>query len=297
MREYAKFSQDLANLLGEQPQGLSLPQRFARLLRRVHQGRSPELSLMSTVYWADSYFSLAQAMWLDAYRRAIEGLPASDPARDPAIASLLHAAAYSSNSSGHFAQHRKPTSPEALAALARYRLRSVPKYWLAKMREVAEDLIGSTKNHSVTNRNFADLLRPDVLESIDAVYADPPYSAVHYSRFYHVLESLTLYDHPGSEFDGRYRPLPLRHQSPFSIESQVNAAFNTLIEGVAKAGKPLVISYSDSALLPIDRLKATCRTHYPHRVDVVEIGYSHATMGRRDTKSNAVVELLIVCRN
>ena len=41
-----------------------------------------------------SYFSLEQCLWLDAYRQAIEDLPADHLGRATALSCLLHAAAY-----------------------------------------------------------------------------------------------------------------------------------------------------------------------------------------------------------
>ena len=59
---------------------------------------------------------------------------------------------------------------------------------------------------------------------------------VHYSRFYHALETLVLYDYPTIQpkgeglVKGRYREG--RHQSPFSIRSQVRGAFEGLFQGI-----------------------------------------------------------------
>ena len=38
------------------------------------------------------------------------------------------------------------------------------------------------------------------------VYADPPYTSDHYSRYCDLYETLILYDYPLSEATGRYRP-------------------------------------------------------------------------------------------
>ena len=37
------------------------------------------------------------------------------------------------------------------------------------------------------------------------VYADPPYTRDHYSRYYHLLDTLLLYDYPDPVGKGQYR--------------------------------------------------------------------------------------------
>ena len=89
------------------------------------------------------------------------------------------------------------------------------------------------------------------------VYADPPYTRDHYSRFYHVLETISLWDDPGvsttriraktTTFSrGVYRAD--RHQSPFCIKSQAPGAFERLFSAVRDLQAPLVLSYSPYAI-------------------------------------------------
>jgi len=84
------------------------------------------------------------------------------------------------------------------------------------------------------------------------VYADPPYTRDHYSRFYHVLETLAVGDEPMVSTmkvngvvklsRGLYRAE--RHQSPFCIKSEVLPAFEALFGGTAHRGVPIAVSYS-----------------------------------------------------
>src|SRR5207253_2965645 len=62
------------------------------------------------------------------------------------------------------------------------------------------------------------------------IYADPPYSKDHYSRYYHVLETLVRYDYPSAAGAGRYRPD--RYSTPFSLRRQAPAAFNALFQAI-----------------------------------------------------------------
>ena len=89
-------------------------------------------------------------------------------------------------------------------------------------------------------------------DEVTMVYADPPYTRDHYSRFYHVLETLSLGDIPEistvkvrdkvSLSKGLYRQD--RHQSAFCIKSQASEAFNDLFRIASKKGKKVLLSYS-----------------------------------------------------
>lgn len=89
-------------------------------------------------------------------------------------------------------------------------------------------------------------------DEVTMVYADPPYTRDHYSRFYHVLETLSLGDIPEISTvkvrdkvrlsKGLYRQD--RHQSAFCIKSQASEAFNDLFRIASKKGKKVLLSYS-----------------------------------------------------
>jgi adenine-specific DNA-methyltransferase len=134
------------------------------------------------------------------------------------------------------------------------------------------------------------------------VYADPPYAFVHYSRFYHAMETLCLYDYPdlqikgGSMVKGRYREV--RHQSPFCIRSQVDGAFEDLFIGVKKSKSNLALSYSDSAMITLEKLlsiaQRVLKTKY--EIWVEEIDHQHMTMGRANDRQRKVTEYMLLAR-
>ena len=132
------------------------------------------------------------------------------------------------------------------------------------------------------------------------VYADPPYAFVHYSRFYHALETLCLYDYPelqvkgGSIVKGRYREE--RHQSPFCIRSQVEGAFVKLFSGVKDANANLALSYSNAAMISMDRLLEISKKLLKSNYDVwfEDQDHHHMTMGRSNDRSREVKELILL---
>ncbi len=79
------------------------------------------------------------------------------------------------------------------------------------------------------------------------IYADPPYSRAQYSRYYHLLETLVLYDYPDCNDKGRYRAD--RVQTAFSLKSKVIAAMDAFFGAAAQTGGKLYLSYPRNGLL------------------------------------------------
>lgn len=147
-----------------------------------------------------------------------------------------------------------------------------------------------------------------------AVYADPPYTRYHYSRYYHVLETICLRDNPkvtttfpngkGGISRAIYRAG--RHQSPFCIKSEAEEAFDKLFQKVKELNVPLVLSYSpfdtSKAVTPrlqtIDQLIEKAKQYF-EEVKVVSPGkFTHSKLNSVDKnfESNDEAELLIVCK-
>src|SRR5262249_31670739 len=83
---------------------------------------------------------------------------------------------------------------------------------------------------------------------VTTVYADPPYTAQQYSRFYHLLDTIVsgclrpLQRVRGAVTSGLYPDG--RYLSPYCSRRNAPAAFMNLAEVSASAGARLVISYS-----------------------------------------------------
>ncbi|GAJ99584.1 site-specific DNA-methyltransferase [Geomicrobium sp. JCM 19055] len=126
------------------------------------------------------------------------------------------------------------------------------------------------------------------------VYADPPYCFVHYSRFYHAIETLVRYDYPDVKYKGRYRSD--RHQSPFCIRTKVESAFIELFKRVNKKNANLVLSYSNTGMIELDELIKLAKNNFDkdYKIEVRIQDYMHSTMGRKEDKSRKVQEALIL---
>jgi adenine-specific DNA-methyltransferase len=271
-------------------------------LQQMVKERRTELDsfpyVLMSAYFANTYIGLRHAIEIDSYRYAIDQeFPVGDDLRDVLLVALMFATSYCNAGTGHFAQYRDIETPQVLDDVFIYRSRDFLAYFTSKLDELAARLSPAPYDNQVWTLDFREALAPERLDGVSLVYADPPYSFVHYSRFYHLLETLVRYDYPACEFKGRYRHD--RHQSPFCIRRQAAGAFEALIQPLAERRIQLVISYSDapSNMISLDEILALCAKHYPAGFDVrVEyLDYRHTTMGRRGDKHRDVQEALIVC--
>lgn len=270
-------------------------------------------------YYGGVYFSYKQAVEIDIILESIHRL-VSEENRDLFLAALLSTASDVVDTVGkHFAQpikardfkgnikitvYNKAVKDKTIDVVALYR------EWLLKYK----DLSKSDFRHITLQGDYEQCLRvlPD---NIKTVYADPPYTRDHYSRYYHVLETLALRDTPkistvtihGSTHvsNGIYRED--RHQSPFCIKSKAPEAFRKMFELTASTGRNLLLSYS-----PYDETKKThprvvtmqqliaLAEEYFDNVETVSAGsFKHNKLNSTEhfLEASDEAELLIVCTN
>jgi adenine-specific DNA-methyltransferase len=235
-------------------------------------------------HYADTYFSYPQCRDIDSIRFAIEEV--NDPYQKAVyLTILIFAMCYSQSTSGHFAQYLHPQH----ARLQPLRLIDLKEVFFNKCDELRIAAPACSGNKAFC-LDAADCISTVKDEGVRLVYLDPPYSAAQYSRFYHLLETMVLYDSPRLSFKGLYRQN--RYHSPFCYRSRVAGAFKQLVllsRRVLNAN--LVISYSDRGLLPLDELVALCRDEY-NEVDVLFHSHPHSSQGKG---VNTVREVLIRC--
>lgn len=250
-------------------------------------------------YYAGTWWSATQALWIDAIRQVAEEYR-SDPSYDAILASLMFSMAYASQGTGHYAQYRVANTESSMRDILLYRRRAMNELFLKKYDAVREQLPASPSAlaHRITALDYEDCLK-----DFDGgtVYADPPYAFVHYSRFYHALETLVLYDYPdiqrknGLVVKGRYREG--RHQSPFCIRTQVPDAFRKLFRGVSKSGSNLVLSYSNTGMITVDALGAIATEEFAGRsIEILSTDYKHMTLGRQFDRDRDVSECLLLVK-
>jgi adenine-specific DNA-methyltransferase len=252
-----------------------------------------------TRYYSGTWWSADQCLWIDAIREVADTQKGS-PHYSVILASLMYAMAYCGQGTGHYAQYRDASTRSAMRDILNYRLRRIDEYFLRKYEAVTSGLAKTppVHKHEITAQDYRDRLR--TLPRC-TVYADPPYCFVHYSRFYHAIETLVKYDYPqlqrrnGEVVKGRYRLG--RHQSPFCIRSRVADAFVDLFDGVGASRSNLVLSYSNTGMISLEDLMLIARQRLlGYTVWCRELDSTHMTMGRRNDRDRAVKEYLINAR-
>jgi len=83
------------------------------------------------------------------------------------------------------------------------------------------------------------------LKPHDLVFIDPPYSAVQYSRFYHVLEAIALGVTSPVFGVGRYPPLAERPSSQYSQKTTSLAAIKDLLSTLADRNVSAIVTFPD----------------------------------------------------
>jgi adenine-specific DNA-methyltransferase len=250
-------------------------------------------------FYSGTWWSAEQALWIDAIRQVAEEF-VDDPCYPLILSSLMFAMAYTSQGTGHYAQYRDAKTVSSMIDISLYRKKSLAKIFAKKYTDVLDSSPDKPYGmaHIVTSVDYRDCLHNF---SGGTVYADPPYAFVHYSRFYHAIETLILYDYPdiqkknGIIVKGRYREG--RHQSPFCIRSQVSDAFEGLFEGVNKTNSKLVLSYSNTGMISIKDLSELAQKHFAGKsIEIVSTDYQHMTLGRQFDRGRDVKECLLLVK-
>ncbi len=255
----------------------------------LHQEIVNEYVLFTRCY-SGTYWSLEQCEWIDALRRVADEYK-NDSLYDAILSSIIFAMSYSSQSTGHFAQFRKVT-PQNYRNILLYRRRTIKELFARKFDEILMMKKEGEKHENVCmSSDYRECLRRVPRGSI--VYADPPYSNVHYSRFYHAVETLVRYDYPAVKYNGRYRTD--RHQSPFDQAKHVRDAFIELFKGVKASDSHLILSYSDNGMLSPDEIVGIGSQimGQDYECTLCSKEYSHMKMGRAGEYKMDVNELLI----
>lgn len=243
--------------------------------------------------YSGTYWNYDQCVWIDAYKYVADHY--SNQSLRPAImAALMFAMSYNAQSTGHYAQYRDANNEKSMKDILIYRQKEITPFVRRKLTEL-RDAMPHTQDYEFETwaLDYRECLRAIPEES--TIYADPPYCFVHYSRFYHVLETLIKYDYPEVKYKGRYRTD--RHQSPFCIKTQVKDAFTDMFELTRAKNSNLVLSYSNTGMISLDEINELAADILPeYSIQLLTMDYKHSTMGRKFDKFKDVQEALITMK-
>lgn len=241
------------------------------------ESRFSQPACLFTGYYAGNYFGIRQAIEIDSMRLAIEAYRQqgniSDWQAKAFLAGLMSSCSRAVSTAGkHFAQplilnvnadeqrsfaltralsDRKVSIIEEMRkALSQIEERAALPRKVSKSFEVSfESLVADADLNGTAlafKQNFG-------VDGINTIYADPPYTAQQYSRFYHILETLLFYDYPvlqrhpsmpGILTQGLYRTD--RHKSVFCSKTAAPKAFEALFRIAQQTSDSLVLSYSET---------------------------------------------------
>jgi adenine-specific DNA-methyltransferase len=250
---------------------------------RTSKFRSP-YRLFSLTF-SGTYFGLKQSIEIDSLRFAFDELLLRQSITTAQhrwlVLALCRAIARCSTTTGHFAQFLSLKSHNKLKYIGQRR-RSIWEEWLHAISTL--NPVGSAtwrkKNHAF-NGDALELLKEltGAKSRPRVIYADPPYTNDQYSRYYHLFETLILYDYPVSFGKGRYRDG--RGVSVFCYKSKICESLETMIAQCAELRADLVLSYPTNGLMEESRTRipALLKRHYRSCDRPIEIQHSHSAMG------------------
>ena len=233
--------------------------------------------------YSDTYFSKKQCIEIDSLRYAIDTI--EEPFRDYLLTLLMASMTKVQSSPGHFAQYM-PKNNKRIKPLRKL---SVFENFLDKADDFNNFVISKFDN-KIFNVDYRELFNKNLVNDVACFYLDSPYTSDHYSRFYHVLETVCLYDNPILQHKGLYRQD--RFKSTFGYKKKAYIEFDFIMKKVSELKKVLIISYSSRGIVELDELLELARKHF-NKVELFEEKYNHSRQG---SGKISVVEYLIVLK-
>jgi adenine-specific DNA-methyltransferase len=184
------------------------------------------------------YYSPVQAIVFDALRQC---MPTDAEKQNVALAALVEAVSRAAAAPGHTAQPFQPTESSAKYIIEAWRRNP----WTL-VKDAVEEI--AKKSANVKGKGLVGDFERTILNLSggDLVFADPPYSGVHYSRFYHALETIVR----GAEFvpqgKGRYPSIENRPSSEFSKKTTAATAAMQLLNACSARRSTLILTFPTS---------------------------------------------------
>jgi adenine-specific DNA-methyltransferase len=272
--------------------------------RRLHRASdAPRPYRLFTYTYAGGYIGLKQSVDLDSLRYAIDVMlhnrQITSEQHRWLLLALCKALMKVAHTTGHFAQYLAIKESTYHRFIAKRR-REVFTEWLTAVTDLVPEGTASWRRRNRTFRMDAlSLLRvlPKLKAQPSVIYADPPYTSDHYSRYYHLLDTLVLYDYPDPIGKGQYRAD--RYISDFSLRTRVYSAFHELIASTAELGCELVLNYPANGLLsdPRKSLLRILKQYYRRAEVALAIAHEHSSLGAsKGIEKSPVTEFVFYAR-
>lgn len=297
---------------------------FAKMRAHLNKPAFNTAPLFTTIY-AGTYFGIKQSIQIDNHRRKLEELLKSDSINswqyNLVLTSLISTISQIVNSAGkHFAQ---PIKFENIlkndlleSRLYKNRIIDVDTILLENITNNISVINNNTSptNNIVLSKTMESILKSvDDLPNIDLIYADPPYTAQQYSRFYHIPEILIDYSIPELQIHRDKVTTGLypsdKFKSRFCSMTKVHEAFSDLLRLTKKTKSTLLLSYSKSlsddngnkrmiTIKQLEQLKEKIIPYY--KMQIVELDLKYKQLNNQDAinqKTENIEVLIIFSKN
>ncbi len=261
-------------------------------------------------YYAGTYFGIEQTIQIDAIIKTIHCIDYTK-VKNVLFSCLFYAmkeVVFSKD--GHMAQPLdiKKNSTRHL----KQRKKNIITYFKKKLDEFIEQgsELPQEVKHKIFNLDISELLKSDDFKNhpIKLIYADPPYTDMQYSRYYHLLNVAAMYDYPeptysrGAFTKGLYTEG--RNQSDLSKKSAAKKRLYELFSYCKDNNIVLALSYAypkdevnqntDRYTVSIeDLVTMATETFGSKKVQIEQKKYHHAN--HRNSNPKEVLEYLILC--
>lgn len=270
-------------------------QIFADLISDAKNGTA-KCPILFSAYYANLFFGVRQSAEIDCLRAAIGELD-DEQEKHWALGALIcsvssRAFAYG----GHFAQPKLDFNNEEKVA------KLVPEILVNWGQSVSHEFFIRLNNLGTESENVLFPIRQlegpwqNALSKVSelvttenlCVYLDPPYTRDEYSRYYHVLETLTRYDYPNVQDKPSIpkRGEAGRFASKFSTRNadQVERLILEIIEQCLEKNWSCMWSYSSSATASI--IKIIHQISYQNvDIRVFSMDYTYKAQGKSGKKN------------
>lgn len=246
-----------------------------------------------TYYFSNIYFGLEQCNQIDSIRYAIDQIDDADSKEWLLGILIISVSSVASNYAGHFAQPKK-LDESSLYGMIETRKRSVWLEFSKRLFAIAEESERYSYEIVPIEGPWENAVKQiKTKEENFLVYLDAPYTREEYSRYYHVLETLALYDYPASEKKGRLRSLHdgERFKSEFSSRNnkKVEDYLTHIIQNILMISSVCAWSYSSNGSANIINVINKVAKLVNCNIYIHSISHRHASQGKYAKQNNRVV--------
>lgn len=259
-------------------------------------------------YYSGTYFGIEQSINIDCAIKTIHELGDNTDVLWSCLFFAMSEIVFSKD--GHMAQ---PLNIEKnLSRHIKQRTKKLMDFFYKKLEEfiTKSENPSKEKKHVIYNEDILDLLNNESFnkQNIKLIYADPPYTDMQYSRYYHLLNVAAQYNYPNPTINnGNYTKglyTEGRNQSKLSKKSTAKEVLKQLFEFCKQKQIILALSYAypknqkiqktNRYTISIEELVNMAKDIFGQKkVQIEQESYRHAN--HRNSTSKEVYEYLIIC--